>query len=672
MNNPLYYPPTAPDFANIRPEHAEIIPQIIAENREKLAKILENKEFSWENLVLPLAQMENRLSKAVSPITHLHAVTSTDEWRSAYEKILPELSAYGNDLAQNEGLYRAFQFIKNSNEYNELSPSRKKLIDDTLANFEAGGVNLPECEKALFKANSLKLSELTTKFSNQVLDATQAWDKVLADDSRLAGVPDVSKALLKQLAEIKGENGYRITLDAPAVMPILSYAHDRDLRAEVYRAYQIRASDLSENGKWDNAPIIKEIMKLRQDQAQLLGQPDHATRKVARRMTQKPEVVFDFLHDLLRHSKNKGVEEMRQLTDFAKEKFGLEALQAYDVAYVAEALRQEKYAISQEELRPYFPIDAVLNGLFSLCKRLFALDFQENKTLSVWHNDVMAFDVLQNGTVIAQFYLDLYARPNKRGGAWMDSAVSRFRDGEVLQLPVAYLVGNFTPAVGSQPACLNHQELLTLLHEFGHGLHHMLTTIDDLSQSGINGVEWDAVEQPSQFMENYGYEYEALKQFSRHVETGEPLPEALFTKLLAAKNFNSAMAMLRQIEFALFDFTYHSGDNYAREPLAVLKEIRAQVAVTPEYADNRFPMQFSHIFAGGYSAGYYSYKWAEVLSADSFSAFIEEGVFNPETGKRFRDEILARGSSRSSMESFIAFRGREPKVDALLKDCGLI
>ncbi len=671
MSNPLINPPAFPQFDQIKPEHAEAIHQIIKENREKLAELLKQSEFTWENLIHPMEIMANRLAKAFSPISHLHAVISTDEWRQAHEKVLPELSAYESDLSQHLPLYEAMRKIKEGPQYKELPKHKQKYIDDSILDFELNGVNLPACEKENYKANSLKLAELGTKFSNQLLDSTNAWTLHLADDSRLKGLPDSAKALLAAQAKEKGKEGYLITLDAPSVTPILSYCEDRELRREVHRAYAVRASELSDGGKWDNRPVIREMMQLRQRQMNILGLVDFASGQVIQRMTGKPAVVFDFLNDLVAKTNERGREEMTQLAAYAKERLGIEKLEAHDVGYASERLSQEKYAISQEQLRPYFPISKVLDGLFKLAQKLFAVEFRPTDKLPVWHKDVRAFDVLENGELMAHFYLDLYARSQKRGGAWMDSAVSRFGDGEPLQLPVAYLVCNFTPAVGGKEACLNHDEILTLLHEFGHGLHHMLTKIDVYGQSGINGVEWDAVEQPSQFMENFGYDKEILSWFSGHIDSGEKLPAELHDKLLAAKNFQSAMAMLRQLEFALFDFSYHSGANFQRDPMDVLKETQKQVTVVPVSDYSRFPMQFSHIFGGGYAAGYYSYKWAEVLSADSFSAFEEEGLLNEATGRRFRDEILAVGSSRPSMDSFVAFRGRKPEVKALLRHNGL-
>ena len=670
--NPLYHPPAAPDFARIQPEHIDAIFAIIEENRAETERLATLTVPTWDTLMQPLERMANRLSKAVSPISHLHGVQSSDEWRAAYEKILPELAAYGTDLAQHNGLYQAVRALQAGDEYPRLSAAQQKVINDSLESFERHGVALPDDAKAEFRANSQRLTELASRFSNNVLDATNAWQLPLADDARLSGLPEAIKPLLADLARQRNMDGYCLTLDAPVVIPVLTYADDRELRETVYRAYNARASELADDGQYDNAAIIEETMRLRARQAEILGYADYAALSVADKMAKQPQAVFAFLDDLVDKSKAAGEAEMAALRDYAARELSLADLAPWDVAYAAAKLRQAQYALSQEDLRPYFPISTVIDGLFAISQRLFGVHFRANHSLSTWHKDVLAYDVLNaDGSLRAQFYLDPYARAKKRGGAWMDGAVSRFRDNGVLQLPVAYLVCNFTPPVGDSEACLTHQEVTTLFHEFGHGLHHMLTDVDIYSISGINGVEWDAVEQPSQFMENYCYDREALAGMTRHKDSGTPLPDELYNKLIAAKNFQSAMAMLRQLEFALFDFRYHSGTAWRDKTLDVHAAVRAAVAVTPAYAANRFPMQFSHIFAGGYAAGYYSYKWAEVLSADSFAAFEEEGVFNAATGARFRDEILATGGSRPSMASFIAFRGREPRVDALLQQSGI-
>ena len=670
--NPLYQPADVPAFAAIRPEHAAVIPQMLQENRAAIEDLIARGDYSWDGLMQPLERLENRLAKAVSPVAHLHAVTSTDDWRAAYEALLPELTAYASDLGQHEGLYRAIKSLRDSAAYATLSASQRKVIDDALKNFERSGIGLAPAAQARYKEISLRLAELGTQFANHVLDATNAWHLHLPDDSRLAGIPDSARALMADLARQHDEDGYRITLDAPVVIPVLTYADDRELRATVYRAYNLRASELADDGKYDNAAIIRETLALRDELAKLLGFADYAAYSVDNKMAPDSAAVIAFLEDLVAKGKAAGEADMAALREYATRALNLAELQPWDIAYAAEKQRQALYALSQEDLRPYFPISQVLQGLFTICERLFAVRFRENPALATWHADARGYDMTDaDGNLRARFYLDPYARAKKRGGAWMDSAVSRFADDDALQLPVAYLVCNFTPPVGDAEACLTHQEVTTLFHEFGHGLHHMLTDVDIYSISGINGVEWDAVEQPSQFMENYCYDREALAGMTRHKDSGAPLPNELYNKLIAAKNFQSAMAMLRQLEFALFDFRYHSGTAWRDKTLDVHAAVRAAVAVTPAYAANRFPMQFSHIFAGGYAAGYYSYKWAEVLSADSFAAFEEEGVFNAATGARFRDEILATGGSRPSMASFIAFRGREPRVDALLQQSGI-
>ena len=671
-HNPLYQPADVPAFAAIRPEHAAVIPQILQENRAAIEALIARGDYTWDGLMQPLERLENRLAKAVSPVAHLHAVTSTDDWRTAYEALLPELTAYASDLGQNEGLYRAIKSLRDSAAYATLSASRRKVIDDALKNFERSGIGLAPAAQARYKEISLRLAELGTQFANHVLDATNAWHLHLPDDSRLAGIPDSARALMADLARQHDEDGYRITLDAPVVIPVLTYADDRELRATVYRAYNLRASELADDGKYDNAAIIAETVALRDELAKLLGFADYAAYSVDNKMAPDSAAVIHFLEDLVAKGKAAGEADMATLRAYAARELNLPDLQPWDIAYAAEKQRQALYALSQEDLRPYFPISQVLQGLFTICERLFAVRFRENPALATWHADARGYDMTDaDGNLRARFYLDPYARAKKRGGAWMDSAVSRFADDDALQLPVAYLVCNFTPPVGDKEACLTHQEVTTLFHEFGHGLHHMLTTVGEYSVAGINGVEWDAVEQPSQFMENFCYERDCLRLMTRHHETGEPQPDALYAKLIAAKNYQSAMALLRQMEFSLFDIRLHCAENAGKDALAVHRAVREHVAVTPAYADNRFPMSFQHIFAGGYAAGYYSYKWAEVLSADSFAAFEEEGVLNPATGARFRDEILAVGGSRPSMESFIAFRGRAPQVDALLRHSGI-
>lgn len=672
QDNPLYQPADVPSFATIKPEHAQAIVQILQENRAKLEALTQQESPTWQTLMHPLEVMDNRLSKAFSPISHLHSVCSTKEWREAYESVLPAISEYSAQLSQNSDLFNAIERLAKSSAYQALTPSQKKVVDDALEDFKRSGVALPEKDKERFRTINLRLSELSMQFSNHVLDATNAWHYHLTDVNALKGIPESSLALLKEMASARNEEGYCITLDAPVVIAVLSYADDRSLREKVYRAYNARASELSDEGKFDNQEIIREILSLRFELAQLLGFEDYAALSVDSKMAKEKKRVNQFLNDLLAKTKAQGLREMQELREFAKHTLNIDTLEPWDVSYASEKLRAQNYSISQEDLRPYFPLPSVIDGLFAISAQLFGVQFRGNQDLSTWHKDVRAYDVLnKEGKLIAQFYLDPYARSQKRAGAWMDSAVCRFKDGAHLQLPVAYLVCNFTPAGADGIAYITHDEVTTLFHEFGHGLHHMLTTVDEYAISGINGVEWDAVEQPSQMMENFCYDWNALQMMSAHKETGAKLPRDLYEKLERAKNFQSAMMMLRQLEFAIFDFQIHSKDNQGKDVLEVLKAVRQQVAVTPDYAHNRFPMQFSHIFAGGYAAGYYSYKWAEVLSADSFSLFAENGVLSATIGAKFRDEILATGGSRASLESFIAFRGREPDTNALLVQSGI-
>ena len=671
-DNPLYRPTAVADFATIRPQHVCAIAAIIAENRAAVEQLVASDDYRWETLMLPLARLDNRLSKAFSPIAHLYGVTSTEAWREAYTTALPLINEYANDMGQHPGLYRAVKSLHESPAFAHFSPARRKAVRDTLEMFERSGVALAPAEKAEFKRNSLRLCELSTRFSNHLLDATNAWSLSLEDDSRLGGVPDTVKALMADLARQHGQSGYRATLDAPVVTALLSHGDDRDLRKTLYTAYNARASELSDGGKYDNAPLIREILDLRNRQAELLGFTDYAAFSVAEKMARQEKTVSTFLEELLVKSKPAGERDMAELRAFAAGELRLAELQPWDMNYASEKQRQAKYALSQEDLRPYFPIGKVIDGLFAISETLFGVSFRANTAFATWHEDVRVYDVLdREGKVRAHFYLDPYARQKKRGGAWMDAAASRFRDGDRVQPPVAYLVCNFTPPVGGDEAYLTHDEVITLFHEFGHGLHHMLTEVDEYAVSGLSGVEWDAVEQPSQLLENFCYEKTCLARMTAHRESGEALPDALFDKLIAAKNHHAALSMLRQLEFALFDFRLHGSAERGHDALAVLQRVRDHVAVTPAYAKTRFPMQFSHIFAGGYAAGYYSYKWAEVLSADSFAAFLEEGVLNPATGARFREEILAVGGSRPSMDSFIAFRGRKPTVDALLEQNGI-
>ncbi|MCM2972747.1 oligopeptidase A [Larsenimonas suaedae] len=676
-DNPLLDSHTLPPFQAIRPEHIEpAIDQLIDDNKAEIERLVAQNTYSWDALAKPLETLNDRLSQAWSPVSHLNATMNTPELREAYQACLAKLSAYGTWLGQHEGLFKAYQALKDGSDFDTLTTAQQTSIEHTLRDFRLAGVALPDEQKTRFGEIKARLSELSNTFSNHVLDATQAWSLELEDDTRLAGIPQSGLDTLKANAEAKGKDGYRITLDFPSFYPVITYADDRALRETVYTAFTTRASDQGPNaGEFDNSHIMSEIVTLRQELAGMLGFETYADYSLYTKMADSPQQVLDFLIDLADRALPQAQEDMATLRQFALDELDIEHLNAWDIGYVSEKLRQQRYAISQEELRPYFPAPKAVDGLFKVTERLYGLTFEERTDVPKWHDDVRYFDILDQGDIIAGFYLDLYAREGKRGGAWMDECrVRRTRSDGSLQLPVAYLTCNFTRPVGDKPALLTHDEVLTLFHEFGHGLHHMLTKQDVADVSGINGVAWDAVELPSQFMENFCWEREGLDMIASHVDTGEPLPDDLFEKLKAARNFQSAMQMMRQIEFSLFDLRLHHEQSApsADAIQALLNQVRDQVSVTPRADKNRFQHGFSHIFAGGYAAGYYSYKWAEVLSADAFSAFEEAGTFDRETGQSFRENVLEMGGARDAATLFEAFRGRAPSIDPLLRHSGIV
>ncbi len=680
MPNPLLQMTDLPPFHAIKPEHVEpAIDTVLTENRAEVSRLLESVSApGWNNLVAPLETLDDRLNRIWSPVSHMNSVVNSAELRAAYEACLPKLSDYATEMGQNERLFQAFESIRNGKEYDKLDSAQQKMIEDTLRDFHLSGVALPAEKKLRYKELKSELSKLTTKFSNNVLDATNEWNMHLTERNDLAGLPQSSLGMLKQAAEREGEKkGWWVSLEFPSYFAVMTYADSGELRQRVYEAFVTRASDQGPDaGKWDNGPVMEEILRIRHELADLLGFQSYAERSLATKMAEDPQQVIDFLRDLANRSLSLAREELDELHAFAKEKHGIEELQAWDLGYYAEKLRQEKYAISQEDLKPYFPEDRVIGGLFEVVNRLYGLDIRQVEKFDSWHDDVRFYEIFDNsGALRGRFYLDLYARPHKRGGAWMDECISRRKlmDGEV-QTPAAYMVCNFAPPVGKDPALFTHDEVQTLFHEFGHGLHHMMTLVDYSGVSGINGVPWDAVELPSQFMENWCWEREALDMFAAHYQSGEKIPDELFNKMIAAKNFQAGMQMVRQLEFSLFDFRLHLEYDPAKggRIQQILNEVRAEVAVVnpPEY--NRFQHGFSHIFAGGYAAGYYSYKWAEVLSADAFSRFEEEGIFNSATGASFMENILEQGGSRDPMELFIKFRGRKPTIDALLRHSGIV
>ncbi|WP_373187661.1 oligopeptidase A [Halopseudomonas sp.] len=675
MSNPLLQPYDLPPFSSIRAEHVKpAIEQVLADSRALLANLLDNppQKWTWATLIEPLDEMGERLSRAWSPVGHLNAVMNTPELREAYNSCLPLLSEFNTELGQNQKLFEAYSQIFESKDFASLDQAQQTIIEHALRDFRLSGIALPQAQQKRYGELKLRLSDLQSRFSNNVMDATQAWSRHITDASVLDGLPESAMAQARHAAQGKELDGWLINLEFPSYFAVMTYAHDRALREEVYTAYCTRASDQGPHaGEHDNGPLIDEILGLRQELAELLDYANYAELSLATKMAKSTDQVVGFLRDLALRSKPFAEQDLQALRNFAAEQ-GCVDLQSWDVGYFSEQLRQHRYAISQEELKPYFPIDKVLQGMFGVVEKLYAIELRETQDFDRWHPDARLFEVIENGQVTGQFFLDLYARSHKQGGAWMDGCRDRRRlPGGALQRPIAHLVCNFTPAVGGKPALLTHDEVTTLFHEFGHGLHHLLTQVDYPAASGINGVAWDAVELPSQFMENWCWEPEGLALVSGHYETGAALPRDLLDKMLAARNFQSGLGMLRQIEFSLFDFLLHRHEEPGQNAQQVLDKVRDEVAVLRPPAFNRFQNSFGHIFAGGYAAGYYSYKWAEVLSADAFSRFEEEGVLNTDTGRAFRDNILARGGSREPMELFVAFRGREPKIDALLRHSGL-
>lgn len=677
MTNPLLAAHELPRFSEIQPEHIQpAIEQLLQQSRETVEQLVKQPQLSWDNFIVPLNEIGDRLHRAWSPVSHLNSVKNSPQLREAYQACLPLLSEYSTWIGQHEGLYNAYAQLKDSAEFANYSVAQKTAIDHALRDFKLSGISLPPEKQQRYGEIVSRLSELSSQFSNNVLDATMGWDKVIEDENQLQGLPESALQAAKQSAESKGLIGYRFTLEFPSYLPVMTYCENRELREEMYRAFATRASDQGPNaGKWDNSAIMEEILQLRVELAKLLDFDTYTELSLATKMAENPQQVLDFLENLALRSKAQGEQELAELREFCKTQFNLTALEPWDITFYSEKQKQHLYAINDEELRPYFPEDRVLSGLFELIKRLFNIRVSERFDVDTWHKDVRFFDLIdQNDQVRGSFYLDLYAREHKRGGAWMDDCIGRQRhtDGSV-QKPVAYLTCNFNAPVGDKPALFTHDEVTTLFHEFGHGIHHMLTQIDVGDVAGINGVPWDAVELPSQFLENWCWEEEALAFISGHYQTGEPLPKAKLTQLLKAKNFQAAMFVLRQLEFGLFDFRlhHHYQSGKANQILDTLNAVKSQVAVIKGADWARTPHSFSHIFAGGYAAGYYSYLWAEVLSADAYSRFEEEGIFNPATGQSFLNEILSRGGSEEPMVLFERFRGRKPTLDALLRHKGI-
>ena len=667
-----------PAFSSLKVDEIEPVVKQAIENNKALIeqKLTELDTYTWDNFVVILDEADDHLSKLWSPVSHMNAVVSNDELRAAHDACIGLFSEYGTFVGQHKGLYEAYLSVANSPEFSQLKGEQQKVIENALRDFTLAGIALDEKKKQRYGEIKQQLSLLQSTFSNNVMDATLAWSKLVTDIDVLAGLPKSAVAAAKQAAQEKEVEGYLFTLDFPSYVAVMTYADNRELRKEVYTAFATRASDQGPNAnEFDNSTIIEDLLALRHELAQLLDFNDFGEYSLATKMADKPSQVIDFLNELAEKSTPQAKQERDQVLAFAKEKDALDKLESWDLGYYAELLKQQRYQISDEELRPYFPENKVISGLFDVVNRLFGLSIKESKEVDVWHQDVRFFEIYNRQKEhIGSFYLDLYARAHKRGGAWMNDCRVRRRqvDGS-LQLPVAYLTCNFNKPVGNQPALFTHNEVVTLFHEFGHGIHHMLTKIESAGVSGINGVPWDAVELPSQFLENWCWEPEALTLISGHVDTDDTLPADLLKKMLEAKNYNSALQMVRQLEFSLFDFTLHHhykvGEQGQAE--AVLADIREKVAVIDVAEFNRFQHSFSHIFAGGYAAGYYSYKWAEVLSADAFSKFEENGIFDAETGRSFLTNILEKGGSESPMVLFKGFMGREPSIDALLRHSGI-
>ncbi len=670
MTNPLLTDSPLPDFPAIAASHVEpAIRQLLEGNRRALAALLAGGAEGWDGLVAPIERMHHRLARAWSPVGHLNGVMNGDDLRVAYNACLPLLTAYHTELAQNAELCAAYQRVLDRDGAS-LDAAQRKLLENALRDFRLAGVSLPADRKQRFGQVMERLSTVQAKFDENVLDATNAWSRHVADEAELAGLPANTVQRARQAAEAAGQSGWLLSLDAPNYQAVLTHAQSETLRREFYEAWVTRASDQGPHaGQWDNSPLMAEILALRSEAANLVGFSNFAEYSIATKMARRTDEVLDFLRELARVSRPAAAREFAELEQFAGR-----SLEAWDVAFYAERLKHARLDVSEEALRPYFPLPRVLAGLLTVVTRLYGVRIVARPDALVYHDDVRYFDILdRDGTPRGGFFLDLYARPKKRGGAWMDECVGRIHMADANALPVAYLVCNFSPPVGSQPSLLTHQEVLTLFHEFGHGLHHMLTRVDYPSVAGINGVPWDAVELPSQFMENFAWRDEVLPLISAHVDTGEPLPAEMLRKLQGTRTFQAGMQTARQLEFALFDFRLHAEYVPGSPPriAETLAEVRKEVAVVRPPAFNRFPNSFQHVFSGGYAAGYYSYKWAEVLSADAFGAFEEHGVFDVTTARRFLTSVLERGGSRDAMEAFVEFRGRRPQIEPLLRKLGL-
>ena len=674
--NPLLDFSDLPRFADVLPEQVgPAVTQLIEQARAAVAQVTAaNTPTSWENVITPLEQATEQLGRAWGMVGHLNSVMDSPALRAAYNENLPIVTAFWTELGQNLALYNQYKALAAQPEFKTLPAARQQIIHHALRDFRLSGAELTGSAQTRFAEIQEEQAALAQKFSENVLDATNDFALYISDEAELAGMPADDLAAMQAAAEKDGKSGWKITLHLPSYSPVMQYADNRNLREQLYRAYVTRASEFpNQHDKlWDNTPLITQLLALRQEEAQLLGYQSFAEVSLVSKMAESPAQVINFLHGLAQRARPYAERDVAELRQFAANELGLTDLQAWDVPYASEKLRQQRYAFSENEVKQYFPEPQVLAGLFRVIQTLFGVQIKAD-TFPTWHPSVRTFRIEKpNGELVGQFYLDPYARAGKRGGAWMDDVRGRKRTTTGLQTPIAHLVCNFPEPVGNKPALLTHDDVITLFHECGHGLHHLLTQVEDLGVSGISGVEWDAVELPSQFMENFCWEWEVLQGMTQHVESGAPLPRALYDKMLAAKNFQSGMQTLRQIEFSLFDMQLHAATHTVTNPQDLLDQIRAQIAVMTPPIYNRFQNSFSHIFAGGYAAGYYSYKWAEVLSADAYAQFEETGVLNPLTGQQYWREILGVGGSRPALDSFQAFRGRKPTLDALLRHNGML
>ena len=688
MSNPLLNFDKLPRFTAISASHAvPALDQVLQDSRAKIADLCEINRPDWENFARPMEDLDERISRVWSPVAHLNGVQDSDELRDAFQTGIELLTEYHSETGQNQALFKQYKLVKQGNTFQRLTKAQQKIIDNNLLDFRLSGADLDPAKQDRIREISQKLSRLSTQFERNLLDATQAWSLNVTDESRLVVLPPSSLKMARQTAQMEGQDGWLFSLQIPSYMAVMQHAQDTNLRHEMYRAYSIRASELADfetlnpaepgKGKFDNAPLIDQILALRHEQAQLLDFATYADYSLVKKMAESSDTVMDFLAELANHARPVAVQELVELQDYALQYHDVQQLQAWDIAYFSERLREHRYAFSDEEVRPYFPAPLVLDGLFEITRQLFGVEIISNSKMQVWHDDVRCFDLVNpdRKVVIGSLYMDLYVRKNKRGGAWMDSCVHRRQSNGKLQKPVAFLTCNFTPPIGNEPALLSHNEVETLFHEFGHSLHHLLTEVDEMGVSGINGVAWDAVELPSQFLENWCWQEQCLRLIAKHFQSGQSLPVELLQKMRAAKHFQSGMQTLRQIEFAMFDMRLHRDydpvNHSASSVQAVLDEVRDEVAVLRPPVYNRFQNSFGHIFAGGYAAGYYSYKWSEVLSADAFGRFEEEGILNAETGRDFLHSILQRGGVDDPNDLFFEFRQRPPAIEALLQHSGL-